>query len=307
MPVPTFQEMMLPFLQLMGDGQEHPNEEVRRHIINTFAMSEEDINEPVPSGSTTRLGNRIGWCRTHLKNAGLIEYTRSGVYRITERGTEVLGQNPPSINLKYLDQFEDHRKWFHRKPAPPSTNEAEGKASGIPEELSATPEEIIDHAKNELDDSLRTDLLERLHAVDPFRFEQIVLDLLFAMGYGGSREEAARVTKRSNDEGIDGVINEDRLGLDVVYVQAKRWQGSVGRKEIQSFVGALAGKQAGKGIFITTSEFTVHAVEYAEIVSQKIVLIDGPRLAELMIEHGIGVSTIRTIALKRLDSDYFDS
>ena len=142
--------------------------------------------------------------------------------------------------------------------------------------------------------------------MDPFRFEQLVVDLLFAMGYGGSREEAAKITKKSNDEGIDGVINEDRLGLDVIYVQAKRWQGTVGRKEIQSFVGALAGQQANKGVFITTSEFAQTAIDYAKSVQQKVILIDGTRLAELMIEHNIGVTTARTISLKRIDSDYFE-
>jgi restriction system protein len=165
---------------------------------------------------------------------------------------------------------------------------------------------LIGNAINQIGDSLRTELLDQLLAIDPFRFEQIVIDLLFGMGYGGSREEAAQVTKKSGDEGIDGIINEDRLGLDVIYVQAKRWKDTVGRKEIQSFVGALAGKQANKGIFITTSNFASTATEYAQAVTQKVILIDGPRLADLMIEHDIGVSTTRTIALKRIDSDYFE-
>lgn len=165
---------------------------------------------------------------------------------------------------------------------------------------------MIGNAINQLNDSLRTELLEQLSAIDPFRFEQIVIDLLFGMGYGGSREEAAMVTKKSGDEGIDGIINEDRLGLDVIYVQAKRWKGTVGRPDVQGFVGALAGKQAQKGVFITTSNFTADAIHFARGLSQKVILIDGIRLADLMIEHDIGVSTTRTIALKRIDTDYFD-
>jgi len=306
MPVPSFQEMMLPFLQAMSDGQEHSGREVTQTIIKAFNLSDEDVNDLVPSGGQTRLNNRVGWCRTHLKNAGLITYVRQGVFRITERGQQVLASNPESIDLKFLDQFEEHRQWFHRKPATATAAGAAATKLEESEASAATPDEIIGNAKKDLDDSLRADLLDQLHQVDPFRFEQIVLDLLFAMGYGGSREEAAKVTKKSNDEGIDGVINEDRLGLDVIYVQAKRWQGVVGRKEIQSFVGALAGKQANKGVFITTSGFTSNATDFARHISQKVVLIDGPRLADLMIEHNIGVSTVRTIAIKRLDSDYFE-
>jgi restriction system protein len=173
-------------------------------------------------------------------------------------------------------------------------------------ESTSTPEETIDRALNTITTSLRSELMAQLREIDPYRFEQVVLDVLFAMGYGGSRQEAAQVTRKSNDEGIDGVINEDRLGLDVIYVQAKRWQNTVGRKEIQSFVGALAGKQASKGVFITTSDFNQNAVEYAGMLSQKVILIDGKRLADLMIEYQIGVSAIRTITLKRIDSDYFE-
>jgi restriction system protein len=169
-----------------------------------------------------------------------------------------------------------------------------------------TPEEVIDAAIDAVESNLQSELLEQLATVDPYRFEQVVIDLLFAMGYGGSREEAAKVTRKSNDEGIDGIINEDRLGLDVIYVQAKRWQGNVGRKDIQSFVGALAGQQANKGVFITTSDFSKSALGYANTVSQKVILINGARLADLMIEHDIGVAIVRTIALKRLDLDYFE-
>lgn len=293
---------MLPFLQLLSDGKEHTGREVVAHFQSHFGLSEEDINDLVPSGNQTRLVNRTGWCRTHLKNARLIEYVRTGVYRITSRGSEVVASNPGSINLKFLDTFEEHRAWFHREPV---AKAGTPKQTADREPDTNTPEEVIAAAKDELDESLKADLLDQLTQVNPYRFEQIVLDLLVAMGYGGSREEAAMRTKSSNDEGIDGVINEDRLGLDVVYVQAKRWQGSVGRREIQAFVGALAGQQATKGIFIATSTFNANATDYAARVNQRVILIDGRRLADLMIEHNVGVSVVRTIAIKRLDSDYF--
>ncbi len=173
-------------------------------------------------------------------------------------------------------------------------------------ETDAPPEEVIGSAFNTLQTNLKEDLLASVRGMDPIRFERLVLDLLLAMGYGGSREEAARMTKASNDEGIDGVINEDRLGLDAIYIQAKRWQNTVGRKEIQSFVGALAGQQANKGIFITTSDFSDTAREYVRTLSQKVILIDGDRLAELMIEHNIGVSKSHAYEIKRIDSDYFE-
>ncbi|MFT5634235.1 MAG: restriction system protein, partial [Rubritalea sp.] len=169
-----------------------------------------------------------------------------------------------------------------------------------------TPKELIENAVSELDESLQSDILENLLNTDPYRFEQIVIDVLVAMGYGGSREEAAKVTQKSNDGGIDGIINEDRLGLDVIYVQAKRYKNNVGRVDVQNFVGALAGKQAHKGIFITTSDFNNNATEYAQAVPQKIILIDGNRLADLMIEHNVGVSTEQTISIKRIDTDYFE-
>ena len=190
-----------------------------------------------------------------------------------------------------------------------SGTEDPGASSGADQgtgENQATPEEQIDAARRTLDQLLRSELMDHLARVNPYRFEQIVVDLLYAMGYGGSREEAARVTSKSGDEGIDGIINQDRLGLDVVYVQAKRWQNPVGRREIQSFVGALAGKQANKGIFITTSSFSQNAVQFATGISQKIILIDGVRLGSLMIEHDVGVSTARNIPIKRIDSDYFE-
>lgn len=273
-------------------------------MADLFGLTEEERNELTPSGTSKTIRNRIGWAMSHLTKAGFIEKVAQHTYRTTSKGKEYLKNHSGPItptDLRQIDGLvEAWEEASKKRQAARSTD-----APTITVNRSVTPEEQIDDAISAIDDTLKSELLENLHEIDPFRFEQVVIDLLFAMGYGGSREEAARVTKKSNDEGIDGVINEDRLGLDVIYVQAKRWQNTVGRKEIQSFVGALAGKQANKGVFITTSDFAATATDYARSVAQKVVLIDGDRLAELMIEHNIGVSTVRTISVKRIDTDYF--
>jgi restriction system protein len=301
MAVPGFQEMFLPFLQLLSDGKARHTSDVQKHIISALNISEQDQQEMVASQQSTKLANRVGWARTHLKKAGLIEAETRGVYKLTEAGKKLVASRPPVIDLKFLDTIPAHSSWREtfNDPGPRPIKDPPG------DDLQP-PNERIEEAYAELNEALASSLLEKMADMDAFRFEQLVVDLLFAMGYGGSRQEAAKVTQKTGDEGIDGVINEDRLGLDVIYVQAKRWRSNVGRPEIQSFVGALAGKQAHKGVFITTSEFSQGASDYARAVPQKIILIDGPRLAELMIEHNIGVSITRSLALKRIDSDYFD-
>ncbi|NOY00099.1 MAG: restriction endonuclease, partial [Verrucomicrobia bacterium] len=233
--------------------------------------------------------------------------TEKFTYQITTAGREYLEQHNGPItdqDLKNLDGYEEAWEEASRKKqlAKPSSKKGGNMVS------QNTPDDLIDTAYNNLNRSLADELIDTMFGMDPYKFEQLVVDLLFAMGYGGSRSEAAQVTKKSNDEGIDGIINEDRLGLEVIYIQAKRYQAesTIGRKEIQSFVGALAGKQANKGVFITTSGFKNTAIEYAANVPQKVILINGDRLANLMIEHNIGVSAVRTILLKRLDSDYFE-
>jgi restriction system protein len=300
MAVPGFQEMVLPYLLCLADGKPRHNSEIRVFIEQALNVSQEDIEEMIPSGQTSKIINRAGWARTHLSKAGLTEQVERGVYQITDEGRKILASPPPKLDLKFLNTIPRHKAWFQ---APQSKKP--GKLE--PELLDVDPpNERIEEAFDELNASLADSLLEAMATMDPYRFERLVIDLLFAMGYGGSREEAAMVTRKSNDEGVDGVINEDRLGLDVIYVQAKRWKNPVGRPDIQSFVGALAGKQAHKGVFITTSHFGPSAREYAAMVPQKVILIDGPRLASLMIEHDIGVSTTRTISLKRIDTDYFE-
>jgi restriction system protein len=297
MAVPDFQSMMLPFLQFAADGNDHELSAVTEHIAQHFKLTPTDREDMVPTGNQSRLGNRVGWCRTHLKQAGLIEYVRRGVFRITERGRQVLAQKPPSINLKFLNQFSEHRDWFQR-PKPKEALQTPVEA--------LTPEERMEDLADDLKQALAAEIIDRVKSINPFRFERVVLDLLVAMGYGGSRKEAAEIGKGVNDGGIDGLINEDRLGLDRIYVQAKRWQDSVGRPQIQNFVGALAGQHATKGIFITTSDFSSSAIDFAKSVSQRVILIDGQRLAELMIEHNVGVSRAINYEIKRVDSDYFE-
>jgi restriction system protein len=305
MAIPKYDEITRPLLGLLADGQEHHLKDLSVAISDHFRLTEDERGALLPSGKSTYVRNRTGWAGFHLKKAELVEATKESTLRITDAGRRYLETNPPKITRAELMKFEPFSSYIVqlRKSAQENGSAVKSEDQSAEE---TTPDERIEQADRELRVSLSTELIERMLKMDPFRFEQLVVDLLFAMGYGGSREEAAQVTKKTGDEGIDGVINEDRLGLDVIYVQAKRWQENVGRNEIQSFVGALAGKHAHKGIFITTSGFNQNAIEYARAVPQKVILIDGQRLAELMIEHGIGVTTTRTIALKRIDSDYFE-
>lgn len=301
MPVPDFQSMMLPLLRFAGDGKEHELRDGIHFIAEHFKLSPADREELLPTGNQSRLDNRVGWARTHMKKAGLLEYVRRGVFRITERGQQVLQQGPTALNLKFLDQYPEHKDWFHAEPAEKNA----AQQPSVPLSV-ATPEEQMESISAALKLNLAAELRERMLAIEPRRFELLVLDVLVAMGYGGSRAEAAEVGKGSNDGGIDGLINEDRLGLDRIYVQAKRWQNSVGRPEIQNFVGALSGLHAHKGIFITTSEFSNGARDYVKNLPQRVILIDGQRLAELMIEHNIGVARAYAYEIKRVDSDYFE-
>jgi restriction system protein len=298
MPIPTYDTLMRPIL-VRATKEPITRRSMTEAMVDEFHISDEERAELLPSGSSPVIANRVGWAMTFLTKAGLIKKVEKFTYRATGAAEAFLAKHPNGFTDKDLKEIEGYEAAWEKKAAKePKQLTTTGST--------ATPEDLIGNAINQLNDSLRTDLLEQLLAIDPFRFEQIVIDLLFGMGYGGSREEAAKVTKKSGDGGIDGIINEDRLGLDVIYVQAKRWQNTVGRIEIQNFVGAFAGKQANKGVFITTSTFASTASEYAQMVTQKIILIDGPRLADLMIEHNIGVSTTQTIAIKRIDTDYFE-
>lgn len=304
MSIPTYQEMMLPLLRVLdAAGKELHQKEYSVLTADALGLSEEQREERLPSGLQTYVFNRAGWAGWYMQQAGLVEKPKKGHLRITEEGRKLLATNPATIDSKVLSAYPSFVEKMRKSSGGGTASDPEPEPIS-PGEL--TPTDQIEQAELKLRAQLSSDLLDLMSRMDPYRFEQLVVDLLFAMGYGGSRAEAAQVTQKSNDGGIDGIISEDRLGLDVIYVQAKRWQSTVGREPIQSFVGALAGKHATKGVFITTSDFHKNALDYARGVTHKIILINGQRLAELMIEYGVGVSTVRTIALKRVDSDYFE-
>lgn len=314
MTIPNYQELMLPLLRVLAAaGEDIHLKECTRRVADALNLSEEDRARMLPSGVQTYIHNRVGWAGSYMKQAGLVEKARRGYWAISDAGRKLLSTNPPTIDNKVLATYPSFTDWLQKSRegasagATPADSEAGGQMEFLqPPADQQTPTEQIEQAHQRLNQTLASELLELMAKMDPYKFEQLVVDLLFAMGYGGSRAEAAQVTKKSGDEGIDGIISEDRLGLDVIYVQAKRWQGTVGRVEIQNFVGALVGKHATKGVFITTSDFHSNATEYARGVHHKVILIGGQRLAELMIEYGVGVSTVRTIAIKRVDSDYFE-
>lgn len=288
---------MLPILLHYADGKGHPNQETYDALSEQFHLTPEERAQSLPSGPTSVFINRVAWAKTYLKRAGLIDSTRRGVYCITDRGRNVLEQKPEKINIRFLNQFPEFLSLREKKP----DNNAPEPAHA--EEM--TPSEHILTGYQQIREELVTDVLQRVKESPPEFFEQLVIDLLLAMGYGGSRLDAGRTVGKSGDGGIDGIINEDRLGLDVVYIQAKRWEGIVGRPEIQKFAGALQGKRARKGIFITTSSYTKEARDYASMIENKIVLLDGASLAELMIDNNIGVANVAMYEVKRIDSDYF--
>jgi restriction system protein len=275
MPVPPFQQMMLPFLRHCADGNEHTVSEMFDYLEKHFALSDADLSERLPSGTQTRFANRVYSTRVYLGKASLLETTGRGRFRI-KRGQELLATNPSTIDLKLLSQYPEYRAFKERTGIPQKEPDSQVSSD------TATPEELIEAGYKDLCSALAVSLLEKIMMGTPKFFEQVVVDLLIAMGYGGSRQDAGRAVGQSGDEGIDGIIKEDRLGLDFVYIQAKRWEQSVGRPQVQGFVGALAGKGAIKGVMITTSKFSSDAHAYVKTIPQKIVLIDGEQLSNLI-------------------------
>jgi restriction system protein len=302
MAIPDFQSIMLPLLRLAGDGKEHSTQEFSSKLAEAFSLTEQQLNELLPSGKQSTFYNRAGWARTYLSKSGLLEMTRRSYYRITTRGKDVLKNNPPRIDMKYLEQFPEYIE-FREKEG--TRRRVQDSGSDTVETESKTPEEILDSAYQEIRNNLAHELLALVKKSSPGFFERLVVEMLVKMGYGGSWQEAARAVGQTGDEGIDGIIDEDRLGLDAIYIQAKRWENVVGRPEIQKFVGALMGKRARKGIFITTSSFTPEATSYISNIDFRIVLVDGKRLAEFMIDYDVGVTGLTSYQLKRIDSDYF--
>jgi restriction system protein len=297
MPIPDFQTLMLPYLQFMGDGKPHNTAEAEDYLAGIFKVTDIQRQELIPSSRAYRFRNRIAWAIAHFKQAKLIEPISRGIYNITDRGSQVLATGPSRVDLKLLKQFPEYQAW-RKKPS-------------VAEEVSReehsiqTPQEIIDSSFQSIDSALADELLEKIRSSTPAFFEQLVLDLLVVMGYGGSRAEASTRVGRSGDGGIDGIIKEDKLGLDAIYIQAKRWEATVGPATVREFAGSLDGVRARKGVLITTSSFSKDAVDYVTRIDKKIVLIDGEELARLMIEHNVGVAEFQRYVIKRVDLDYF--
>ncbi|MGB3870964.1 MAG: restriction endonuclease [Flavobacteriales bacterium] len=302
MAVPDYQSTMLPLLEYVSDGKPHPNRDVVEALATTFKLTEEEKNEMLPSGVQQTFYNRVMWARFHLVKAGMLISPSRGTMQITERGLQELKTKPSKINIAYLKKFNEFNDFLSSiaKRNPSGSNES-------PEESSQTPEEILDSSYIQIRAALSQELLSKVQSLTWMDFERLVVQLLVRMGYGGSVKDAGRALAKSGDEGIDGTIKEDKLGLDVIYIQAKKWQtgNTVGRPEIQKFVGALAGQGAKKGIFITTSGFSSEARSYQPRNETKIVLIDGEELTQLMIDHDLGVTPQRTYTVKRIDSDFF--
>jgi restriction system protein len=302
MAIPDFQTLMLPVLQFAADGRVHTLAEARDAIAAKFGLTAADRAELLPSGRARRFDNRVAWAKSYLHQAELLSSERRGHFAVTERGRSVLTESPERIDIGFLERFEEFRQF--RAIRRPSGDVDTGGSAELPPQTQ-TPEEALEQAHAALRKELAAELLQRVRAGSPRFFESLVIDLLLQMGYGGNRAEAGRAIGGSGDEGVDGIISEDRLGLDNIYIQAKRWQGSVGRPELQKFVGALQGKRARKGVFLTTGTFSVDAIDYVAHIDPRVVLIDGKQLAEHMIDFNVGVGTRARFEVKSIDSDYF--
>jgi len=299
MAIPDFQSLMLPLLQLASNEQEHSLQEATQVLAQDFKLTSEELAELLPSGRKTRFYDRVGWAITFLRKAGLFTSSGRGKFQIAQRGLDILKNPPERINVKFLEQYEEFVEFRTRR-------DKEDDELPIAEKLEIqTPEEAIEAAYQNLRQTLADELLQTIKNCSPAFFERLVIDVLVKMGYGGTRKDAGKAIGKSGDGGIDGIINEDRLGLDVIYIQAKKWENPVGRPEIQKFAGALQGQRARKGIFITTSTFTGEAKEFASRIDSKITLIDGETLSQLMIDFHVGVNSVAAYELKRIDSDYF--
>jgi len=292
---------MLPLLKFASDGAEHSLREAVEVLAEQFKLTAEERAELLPSGQQWTFNNRVGWARSYMKKAGLLDSPRRGEFRITDRGKKVLAEKPSRIDVKYLERFPE---FIAFREASRSSNDQ--KQESVGDATDKTPEEVLEFAHQNIRQSLAQEILSRILACTPGFFESLVIELLVKMGYGGSRRDAGERIGKSGDGGIDGIIKEDRLGLDTIYIQAKRWQGSVGRPEIHKFVGALHGQRARKGVFITASSFTSDATGYVAGIDTKVVLIDGHHLANLMIDFDVGVSIAASYMVKRIDSDYFE-
>jgi restriction system protein len=301
--IPNYQTLMLPILRLVSDRQEYKYRDIIEKMAIEFNVTDAERKELLASGNQAIFDNRVGWAKTYLKKAGLLDSPKRASFVITEIGLQTLKKSPDKIDAKYLRQFPSFVEFQHA-----GRNDNDTESETLTEEPNEqTPEENLDKAYQRIRKTLAVELLNRVVDLTPMFFERLVVELLVKIGYGGSIKDAGKAIGKSGDEGIDGTIKEDKLGLDIIYIQAKKWRPGivVGRPELHKFVGALAGQGAKKGIFITTSNFTKDALEYTPKNETKIVLIDGEQLAQLMIDYNLGCTTQQTYELKKIDSDYF--
>lgn len=302
MSIPDFQSLMRPLLELHRDQQEHLNRDLVEALAEKFSISDDERRQMLPSGRAKMFDNRVGWAKTYIANAGLIEAPKRGVSIITAQGVSLLDTHAGPINLRVLNEISGNKAIREKKSSKPT----EFESSDDTAEDSSTPEEAIENAYLKIRADVEQAIIAKILANPPEFLERVIIDLLVKMGYGGNRKDAGEAIGRSGDEGIDGIIKEDALGLDIIYLQAKRYESTVGRPDVQKFAGALQGQRAKKGIFITTSTYSKEARDFAAKIDTKIILIDGRMLARLMFDHGVGVSVSTIYEAKRIDTDYFD-
>lgn len=301
--LPDFQTIMLPVLKLLNDKKEHKLQELIAKISDDFNLTEAEKKELLPSGNQAIINNRVGWARTYLKKAGLIDSPQRATFVITEKGIEILNSNPEKINVAFLKKLPKFKEWQDDYSSKEKVDDTEDETELTSEK---TPQELLDYSFQKLRNELSIELLDIVKNCTPSFFENLVIDLLIKMGYGGSKREAGKAIGKSGDGGIDGIINEDKLGLDTIYIQAKKWEKTVPIKEIRDFAGALLGQKARKGIFIATSNFPKSAYDYVKNIEHKIILIDGKKLTELMIENNLGLSVQMKYEIQKIDTDYFE-
>jgi len=300
MSVPDFQSFFKPILDIASDEKEHSLSEAREQVSSIFNLNDEDLSELLPSRNQTKYDNRVSWAISYLVQAKILRRPRRGFFQITDRGIELHSKSYKRIDVKILNKYPEFVE-FHQ-----ATRKNKPDVTDIDLKISQTPEELLQEAYHNIRNDLANEILNKIKENSPKFFERLVIDLMVTMGYGGSRIDAGKSIGQSGDEGIDGIIKEDRLGLDVIYLQAKRWEGTVGRPEIQKFVGALHGKRAKKGVFITTGKFSSDAEQYVEVIDPKVIVIDGFTLANFMIDYNLGTTITANYEIKRIDSDYFE-
>lgn len=299
MAIPDYQTTMLPLLKFASDDKEHRFRDAVQALADEFELTEEERKELLASGQQAIFNNRVGWARLYIVKANLLEATRRGYFKITDQGHKALAQKPERIDKNFLMQYPEFVEAFKASKGKKKTEKVKKEPS------ETTPVESLESAFQELNETLASDLLEAIKQSPSDFLERLVIDVLLGIGYGGSKKEAGEAMGRSGDGGIDGIIKDDKLGLDIIYIQAKRWENTVGRPEIQKFAGALQGRRARKGVFITTSNFSKEALDYVKNIDSRIILIDGQRLSELMIDHNVGVSPVLKYEIKKIDFDYF--